>query len=219
METETAVETNTDQQAVIEALAAERAEQLIEERTAALKRKNDELLAEKKAKQREAEEAMQMAKLEAEEKAKRENDYQQLFESQKAESDSLRKKIEDMNNSIIEQKIQAESAKMAAKLTKDNRRGALLAKEFSQRLSVVDGELRVMDNGQLTVSTLEDLSNSISQEFDFLCDGSQAAGGGAARSEGRAKERGREMSRADFDMMSQSQRAEFIKSGGQLFDD
>ena len=127
METETAVETNTDQQAVIESMAAERAEQLIEERTAALKRKNDELLAEKKAKQREAEEAMQMAKLEAEEKAKRENDYQQLFESQKAESDSLRKQIEEMNSSIVEQKIQTESAKMAAKLTKDPRRGALLS--------------------------------------------------------------------------------------------
>jgi len=92
METE-AVETNKDQQAAIEALAAERAEQIIEERTAALKRKNDELLAEKKAKQREAEEAQQMAKLEAEEKAKKENDYQQLFESQKSEADLCGEKL------------------------------------------------------------------------------------------------------------------------------
>ena len=219
METETAVETNNDQQAAIEALAAERAEQLIEERTAALKRKNDELLAEKKAKQREAEEAMQMAKLQAEEKAKKENDYQQLFESQKAESESLRKKIEEMNTQYTKQQILAESGKIAASLTKDTQRASLLQEQISQRLNIVDGELRVMDNGQLTVSTLDDLTNTIKQQYPFLVDGSQAVGGGAARSEGRAEERGKELSRADFEAMSQSQRAQFIKSGGQLFDD
>lgn len=218
METET-VETNNDQQTAIEALAAERAEQIIEERTAALKRKNDELLAEKKAKQREAEEAQQMAKLEAEEKAKKENDYQQLFESQKSEADSLRRKIEEMNANIIQQKIQAESGKIAASLTKDTQRASLLQQQISQRLSVVDDELRVVDNGQLTVSTIEDLTNTIKQQYPFLVDGSQAVGGGAARSEGRAEERAKQISRADFEAMGQAQRAEFVKSGGQLFDD
>jgi len=218
METE-AVETNKDQQAAIEALAAERAEQIIEERTAALKRKNDELLAEKKAKQREAEEAQQMAKLEAEEKAKKENDYQQLFESQKSEADSLRRKIEEMNANIIQQKIQAESGKIAASLTKDTQRASLLQQQISQRLSVVDDELRVVDNGQLTVSTIEDLTSTIKQQYPFLVDGSQAVGGGAARSEGRAEERAKQISRADFEAMGQAQRAEFVKSGGQLFDD
>ena len=218
METE-AVETNKDQQAAIEALAAERAEQIIEERTAALKRKNDELLAEKKAKQREAEEAQQMAKLEAEEKAKKENDYQQLFESQKSEADTLRRKIEEMNANIIQQKIQAESGKIAASLTKDTQRASLLQQQISQRLSVVDDELRVVDNGQLTVSTIEDLTSTIKQQYPFLVDGSQAVGGGAARSEGRAEERAKQISRADFEAMGQAQRAEFVKSGGQLFDD
>ena len=218
METE-AVETNKDQQAAIEALAAERAEQIIEERTAALKRKNDELLAEKKAKQREAEEAQQMAKLEAEEKAKKENDYQQLFESQKSEADSLRRKIEEMNANIIQQKIQAESGKIAASLTKDTQRASLLQQQISQRLSVVDDELRVVDNGQLTVSTIEDLTSTIKQQYPFLVDGSQAVGGGAARSEGRAEERAKQISRADFEAMGQAQRADFIQSGGQLFDD
>lgn len=218
METE-AVETNNDQQTAIEALAAERAEQIIEERTAALKRKNDELLAEKKAKQREAEEAQQMAKLEAEEKAKKENDYQQLFESQKSEADSLRRKIEEMNANIIQQKIQAESGKIAASLTKDTQRASLLQQQISQRLSVVDDELRVVDNGQLTVSTIEDLTSTIKQQYPFLVDGSQAVGGGAARSEGRAEERAKQISRADFEAMGQAQRAEFVKSGGQLFDD
>ena len=218
METEV-VETNNDQQTAIEALAAERAEQIIEERTAALKRKNDELLAEKKAKQREAEEAQQMAKLEAEEKAKKENDYQQLFESQKSEADSLRRKIEEMNANIIQQKIQAESGKIAASLTKDTQRASLLQQQISQRLSVVDDELRVVDNGQLTVSTIEDLTSTIKQQYPFLVDGSQAVGGGAARSEGRAEERAKQISRADFEAMGQAQRADFIQSGGQLFDD
>lgn len=218
METEVA-EANNDQQAVIEALAAQRAEEIFGERMAALKAKNDELLAEKKAKMKEAEEAQQMAKLQAEEKAKKENDYQQLFESQKSEADSLRRKIEEMNQSIVKQKIQAESGKIAASLTKDTQRASLLQQQISQRLSVVDDELRVVDNGQLTVSTIEDLTNTIKQQYPFLVDGSQAVGGGAARSEGRAEERSKEISRADFEGMSQAQRAEFFQSGGQLFDD
>jgi len=106
-----------------------------------------------------------------------------------------------MNANIIQQKIQAESGKIAASLTKDTQRASLLQQQISQRLSVVDDELRVVDNGQLTVSTIEDLTSTIKQQYPFLVDGSQAVGGGAARSEGRAEERAKQISRADFEAM------------------
>ena len=191
----------------------------LQEETSGLKSKVDELLAEKKKVQQEREEARMQAKLEAEQKAAKENDYKQLFESQKQEADTLRSTIEKMNADIARQKITTEAAKLAAQLTKDTGRAQLLQKEISQRLTLVDNELRVTDeSGQLTVSSMEDLTNSIKTAYPFLVDGSQASGGGAVKAQGGAEAR-KEVSRTAFDNMDQRQRHEFIKSGGKIFDE
>ena len=190
------------------------------EETSGLKSKVDELLAEKKRVQQEREEARSQAKQQAEEKAKAENDYKQLFESQKEEANTLRGKLEEMNASIAKQKVSSEAGKIAAQMTKDTQRAALLQKEISQRLTIVDDQIRVTDDsGQLTVSTLDDLASNIKSSYPFLVDGTQANGGGAARSEGRAEERVKEISRAEFDQMDQGQRAEFFKAGGAVFNE
>jgi len=191
----------------------------LNEETSGLKNKVDELLAEKKKVQQEREEARMRAKQEAEDKAAKENDYKQLFESQKQEADTLRSTIEKMNNDIKQQKIGTQAAKLAAQLTKDTQRAQLLQKEISQRLTLVDNELRVTDeSGQLTVSSLDDLANSIRTAYPFLVDGSQASGGGAVKAQGGAEAR-KEVSRAAFDKMDQRQRSEFFKSGGKIFDE
>ena len=191
----------------------------LNEETSGLKNKVDELLAEKKKVQQEREDARLQAKLEAEQKAAKENDYKQLFESQKQEADTLRSTIEKMNNDIKQQKIGTQAAKLAAQLTKDTQRAQLLQKEISQRLTLVDNELRVTDeSGQLTVSSLDDLANSIRTAYPFLVDGSQASGGGAVKAQGGAEAR-KEVSRAAFDKMDQRQRSEFVKSGGKIFDE
>jgi predicted nucleic acid-binding Zn-ribbon protein len=191
----------------------------LNEETTGLKNKVDELLAEKKKVQQEREEARMRAKQEAEDKAAKENDYKQLFESQKQEADTLRSTIEKMNNDIKQQKIGTQAAKLAAQLTKDTQRAQLLQKEISQRLTLVDNELRVTDeSGQLTVSSLDDLANSIRTAYPFLVDGSQASGGGAVKAQGGAEAR-KEVSRAAFDKMDQRQRSEFFKSGGKIFDE
>jgi len=79
-----------------------------------LKSKNDELIAERIKWQEEREKVAQAAKREAEEKAKSENDYKQLFESQKAEADQLRSVIDRMNQDISRQQINGEASKIAA---------------------------------------------------------------------------------------------------------
>ncbi len=83
---------------------AERLDQTVQERiekeTKGLKSKVDELLSEKKKVQQEREEARTQARLEAEEKAQKENDYKQLFEAQKEESNTLRQTIDKMNADI-----------------------------------------------------------------------------------------------------------------------
>ena len=192
----------------------------INEQTSGLKAKNDELLAEKKRVQQEREEAKQQAALEAEKNARNENDYKQLFESQKEESNALRAKIEEMNSNIVRQKINSEAFKVASSLTKDAKKAQLLQEKISQRLTLVDDELRVTDaSGQLTVSNLGELAEAVKSEYSFLVDGSQANGGGAARAQGGASARQTEISRSEFDGLSHAQRKQFLSEGGKLFND
>lgn len=192
----------------------------INEQTSGLKAKNDELLAEKKRVQQEREEAKQQAALEAEKNARNENDYKQLFESQKEESNSLRAKIEEMNGNIVRQKINSEAFKVASSLTKDAKKAQLLQEKISQRLTLVDDELRVTDaSGQLTVSNLGELAEAVKSEYSFLVDGSQANGGGAARAQGGASARQTEISRSEFEGLSHAQRKQFLSEGGKLFND
>ena len=192
----------------------------INEQTSGLKAKNDELLAEKKRVQQEREEAKQQAALEAEKNARNENDYKQLFESQKEESNALRAKIEEMNSNIVKQKINSEAFKVASTLTKDAKKAQLLQEKISQRLTLVDDELRVTDaSGQLTVSNLGELAEAVKSEYSFLVDGSQANGGGAARAQGGASARQTEISRSEFEGLSHAQRKQFFSEGGKLFND
>jgi predicted RNase H-like nuclease (RuvC/YqgF family) len=207
------------QQKIDEAMKAKVAEEL-ESQTKGLKAKNDELLAEKKAIQRAREESDAKTRAEAEELAKKQNNFQQLYESQKEEADALRSKIEEMNKLAVRQTVQSQASKFAVSLTKDVNKAKLLEEKISQRLTILEGEVRVTDgNGQLTVSTIDDLVSSIKTEYPFLVDGIQATGGGATRAQGGAGAGIKEVSRVDFDAMKQGDRAKFIKDGGKVFDD
>lgn len=193
----------------------------LDEETTGLKSKVDELLGEKKAAQKAKADA-EKAAAEAAAKAAAENgDYKQLFESQKTEAETLRQQIEKMNSDITRQTIHGEAAKLAAQLTKDTGRAQLLQQQFSQRLTIVDGEIRVTDeSGQLTVSKMDDLVNSVKSSYPFLVDGSPASGGGATGSKGGANGSGNKtISRGEFDNMNQSQRAQFVKDGGKVVND
>ena len=191
----------------------------IEEQVQGLKAKNEELLAEKRRAQQEKEKIDAEAKAERERIAAENGQFKELYESQKEEANQLRSTIEQMNQAVAQQKVQSEAQRLASSLTKDVARAKLLEKEIGQRLQLVDGEVKVVDeSGQLTVSTLDGLSATIKQSYPFLVDGSQAQGGGAARSQGGADVGAREMSRDDFEQLNPQKKAEFMKSGGKLVD-
>lgn len=192
----------------------------IEEQVTGLKAKNDELLAEKKRIQREKEKADAEARTEAERIAQEQNDFKQLYESQKAEAEKLQAQLEEVNTSVQRQTVMSEAARLALGLTKDVAKAKLLEQQISQRLTLVDGEIKVLDeSGQLTVSKPESLTESIRENYPFLVDGSQASGGGAARSQGGADAGEKMVSRTDFDAMGQRERASFVKEGGKVIDD
>jgi predicted nucleic acid-binding Zn-ribbon protein len=195
-------------------------EEKIAEEVSGLKAKNDELLAEKKAAQRAKEELDAKARVEKERYAQENGQYQELYESQKQEADTLRQKIEEMNHLATRQKVQSEATKIASTLTKDVSKAKLLEEKLGQRLTLLDGEIRVTDDaGQLTVSSLDDLVTTVKNDFPFLVDGIQATGGGATRSQGRADVGNRQISRTEFEALSQGQRSQFFKEGGKVFND
>ena len=203
----------SDIDSTIEAKVQERLDQEI----AGLKSKNDELLAEKKAIQKAKEEADAKARDEREKQAQENGQYKELYESQKAENDSLSVRLKEMMENQQRQTIKSEALRLAGTLTKDVQKAKLLEKEISQRLTLVDNEIRVTDDkGQLTVSSLDDLSAKIKTEYSFLVDGIQSQGGGATRSIGGASVEVQEMSRSQFDELSQKDRALFVRGKGKI---
>ena len=189
----------------------------LQETVKGIQAKNAELLAEKQQWKRERDDAEKLAQERAEEKAKAENNYKQLFESQKQESDNLKSKLSEFQENIKRQKVQSEASKLASSLTKDVSKAKILEQQFSQRLQIVDGELRIVDDrGQLTVQTLNDLTQSVKESYPFLIDGSQATGGSATRSQSRADVSMKEITRSDFDALNQYDRAKYLREGGKI---
>jgi len=181
-----------------------------------LKRKIDELLTEKKTVQQKAMEAEELAKQETAEKLKKANDYEQLYNSSESERQKAADELATLKANLQQQQVASQATKVASQLTKDTARAKLLSEQISSRLSLVDGEVRVLDaNGNLTVSSVEELTQSIKAEYPFLVDGSQAAGGGATGGSSGAGDT-KTVSRADFDSMDAVKRMKFVKSGGKI---
>jgi len=204
-------------QSEIESTIEAKVQERLDQEVSGLKSKNDELLAEKKAIQKAKEEADANALNEREKQAQENGQYKELYESQKAENDSINLRLNEMMESQQRQTIRTEASRIAGTLTKDVQKAKLLEKEISQRLTLVENEIRVTDDsGQLTVSSLDDLSAKIKTEYSFLVDGIQAQGGGATRSIGGASVEVQEMSRSQFDELSQKDRALFVRGKGKI---
>jgi|TARA_R100000479_G_C6371450_1_gene197243 vacuolar-type H+-ATPase subunit I/STV1 len=181
-----------------------------------LKQKIDKLLGEKKTAQQKALEAEERAKAEAAEKLKKANDFEQLYNSSEAERQKTANELNDLKNTIQKQKLRSEASSIASGMTKDTARAKLLTEQIQSRLSLVDGEVRVLDaNGNLTVSTINELTNSIKSEYPFLIDGSKSTGGGATGSSSGADD-SKIVSRDEFEQMNAHKRMSFVKSGGKI---
>jgi len=181
-----------------------------------LKRKIDELLTEKKTVQQKASEAEELAKVQAADKMRKANDFEQLYNSSESERQKASEELATLKANLQKQQIAGQAGQVASELTKDVARAKLLTEQISSRLSLVDGEIRVLDvNGNLTVSTVQELTQSIKAEYPFLVDGSQAAGGGATGGNSGAGDT-KQVSRAEFDGYDAVKRMKFVKSGGKI---
>lgn len=138
------------------------------------------LLAETKAAKEAKRESDEAAADAAREKAEKDNDFKQLFESSQSESEKAKAELQALKDEIASGKLSAEAAKLAAQCTKNTGKAELLAEKMVARLQDVDGSFKVLDAaGNLTVSSFDDLKREMSALYPFLVDGVGSSGGGA----------------------------------------
>jgi len=182
-----------------------------------LRNHSETLLAEKKAEAKKRADAEANAKAESEAKLLASKDFEQLHKSSELEREKLSNRLKELQDNIANEKKGAAALKVAAELA-DGSNAELLSTFISKRLKYTDDGLKVTDsNGDLTVSSLDDLKREFQNDAKFaaLLRGSQASGGGAKggeKSNGVAKE----ISRGEFEALPPPKRALFLKDGGKV---
>ena len=155
----------------------------------------------------------------ADEKARKDGDFEQLFKSSSEQAAQYKEQLDGLTNTIANEKRNNEAMKIAAQLA-DGYNAELLGEKIAQRLKYADDGVKVLDsNGQLTVSTVDDLKTEFqnNERFASLLRGNQSSGGGASggKSGGAA---GNVISRADFQGLPPLKQMEHIKGGGKISD-
>ncbi len=192
----------------------------LQSQLAAVKAKADELLSEtKKAKQKAREEAE--AKDQArKEKAKREGDFEQLLKSSEKERSSLQEELQTLKNKISTEKVKSEAMKVAAELA-DGTNAQILSRFIEERIKYTDDGIKVTNqNGELTVSSLDDLKREFtsSDTYKVLLRGNQSTGGSAPGNVQASGTTSKQIDRSTFDKMDDVKRMAFFKSGGTVTD-
>lgn len=183
----------------------------------AIQAENDRLNAKVTAANKHQKESEKKTRQAEREKAEASNDYEQLFKSSEGDRADLQERLDSLNGSIQAKDVKAAAASIAAELA-DGPNQAILARFVADRLKYSEDGVKVTDsNGNLTVSTLDDLRNEFkgSAQFSSLIKGNQSSGGGAtggSSSGGAVKE----MTRSDFDALDPTAQMKFNKSGGKL---
>lgn len=147
-----------------------------------LKRKNEELLAEKRASDERRRAAEEEARRKEEERLAAEGNFKQLYESSQTKTAEWEQRYSQLEQSIHQRDINLAATRIATAIA-DGDNADILKEFIAKRLKVAEGQVRVTDDsGNLTVSALADLQKEFetSPRYASLVRGSQAGGGGAA---------------------------------------
>jgi alanyl-tRNA synthetase len=182
----------------------------------AMKGKLDELLSETKKAKAARREAEEVARKEAEERARKAGDFEQLHKSSEEARQQLMQELEQLRGGIASEKRDNAAMRLAGELA-EGVNAELLAEFIKPRWKYTDDGLKVTNaNGELTVSTLDDLKNDFKADgrYQALLKGNQASGGGAS---GGSKDSGgaaKQAPRAEFETWSPEKQMTHIKGGG-----
>lgn len=210
------VETTDQNTPPIDELQAQLADSLSQ--NDAMRNKMNELLGETKKAKRQKAEAEEAARLEIEQKAKKQGDYEQLFNSSQEKVESLTSELTGLRDSIAKEKENSTALIVASELA-DGANAEILSDYIARRLKYTDEGIKILDsNGGLTVSTIEQLKQEFStnERFKSLLRGSQANGGGATGGSGSSGSTEKLITRDDFDKLDPAKRMKFVKDGGNI---
>jgi hypothetical protein len=184
---------------------------------AALENKQVQILDETKKAKSKARAIEEAAQLDADNKAKDDGNFEQLYKSSEQARQTLQTDFEALTTTVASKERDASAMRLAMTMA-DGDNAELLSEQIAKRLKFTDGSLKVTDaNGNLTVSTLDDLANEFKNNprYGALLTGNQSSGGSASggkNSGGAANVR----TRADFNTMNAVAQAKFMKEGGSL---
>jgi len=160
----------------LDALVAER----LATETEGLKKKNEELLTEKKqVSQRaaELEEAQKNAEVEG---LKQKEEFKTLYEREQDTVKSLREQIAAKDEKERKDALALAAVELSGSLTRDTTKAGLLAEQAAKHATYIDGKV-VYEIGGVEVDA-DKVKEHLTNSFGFLVDGSGNTGGGAAGS-------------------------------------
>lgn len=185
-----------------------------------MKSKMDELLGEtKKAKalkKQADDDAAEISKA----KAIKDNDFEQLFKSSEQQRENSDSRYSELLGKIATDKQKAEAMRISIQLA-DGDNAELLSQFIAPRLKYTDDGVKILDsNGQLTVSTVEDLKAEFlnNARYSSLLKGNQSSGGSANGGQNSGSAADKILARPEFEKLSPFDRSKFLNNGGKLID-
>lgn len=104
-------------------------------------------------------------------------EFEKLWKREKELRESAATELETVKRAISEKQRSETAFKIAAQLTRDTARAALLTKEALQYIVQTPEGVKI--SGQAGDMTEDQLQRQLAKDYPFLVDGSGAAGGGA----------------------------------------
>ena len=147
------------------------------EDVAPLKAKISELLGETKS-EREKRKALEASQTEAERKAAEEKgEFQKLYQAEQEARRKIEADLSGYREKITKGTLDGEAGKMAAELSRDTAKAALLTEQAAKFIKVADDGLQY-EIGGVKVDRAKVLDH-LKAAYPFLADGNQSNGGGA----------------------------------------
>lgn len=146
-----------------------------------LKQHNEKLIGEKRQRDEAARQAQAERERIEQEAAKKNGDYEALEKSYQEKLQARENELNELYKQRDAQSINGESQRLASQLADTPTNQRLLQRFIKDRLSVVDGQVKVVDEqGQPSASTIDDLANEFRSSgiYDSLLTGTRGSGSG-----------------------------------------
>lgn len=180
----------------------------------ALAAKKEELLRETKAAKEEKRKAAEMAEKTKQEQLLKNQEYEKLWKQEQEEKERIKQELLKDRQERRNEKIGVAALRVATDLTKGDIARAELLEPFIQRtLSNVADDFGNVENDVL-LSVKKQFETDV--KYAPLIAVNKSVGGGATGNPRSAGDKQKTLERADFEKLTQHERAKFFKEGGKL---